>query len=217
MKNSRSLELCHAWSKQQKHDYNVKYYKENKENWYTKYNRRREAQSWDNDSAIARAQIREMEADRDAEAALRKNSRQSNDYINARGNSNARSALLKALGESSDEYRDARRRGDAARLDTNTYEGYGRAANAKAMRRAPSAAAPTGSAGNPTINKAKRIAESTLKKAANSYKSAYEAGLSSLAKAGKNFINKIAYREITYTVPGSDGWVSVKKVRTSVF
>ena len=32
-KNKWSKELCHAWSKQQKHDYNVQYYQDNKDKW----------------------------------------------------------------------------------------------------------------------------------------------------------------------------------------
>lgn len=32
-KNKWSKELCHAWTKQQKHDYNVQYYQDNKDKW----------------------------------------------------------------------------------------------------------------------------------------------------------------------------------------
>lgn len=184
MKNSRSLELCHAWSKQQKHDYNVKYYKENKDKW-KKYNE--VLDKWKKEHARLGDMARQKALSE--ERGFTAKSAKTGETIDKMG---------KLVADS---------KNGGYRTATYTDESH---------MRAP-VSAPTGSAGSPTINKAKRIAESTLKKAANSYKSAYEAGLSSLAKVGKNFINKIAYKEITYTVPGSDGWVSVKKVRNNIF
>lgn len=199
MKNSRSLELCHAWSKQQKHDYNVKYYKENKDKWleYARLdNARRRGELGDNKTNEDRAWNRYNDAYDEWDKSTARRSEISNQLIrgDAYKNPNARAALEKELAKARKQTEGNARKVNATLGDWERYRHLGGERGARGhgapwtqeerSHMAPSVSVKSGSAGNPIVNKAKRA----VKNATSSYTSAYKAGASTIAKAGKDFV-----------------------------
>lgn len=202
MKNSRSLELCHAWGKQQKADYNRDYYAKNKEYWVKYYKNRNHG---------------ELNPER---GMLENAKRRRDEYLEtagyAQGGKEAHNALADAgiNPEKNREYyrqyaeveRDRRNRAHAAEGDValalnNMYERKNRGPSPQVESgsyskkrdnaRAGDAAriqADHGVPNNTPYASVKTKKSNPIKNATSSYTSAYKAGASTIAKAGKDFV-----------------------------
>lgn len=206
MKNSMSLELCHAWSKQQKHDYNVAYYKKNKDKWleYARLEAARvNGELGDNKDLMRRAEQKMDKNGKKYDDAMKKyneltdwwkeqNRLHPNDGV-------INDAVRKKYEQERDalwaETRSAIKKTNARNQDLIRYNElnkqrkfapYNPWNNSAESHMRTSVTVPSGSAGNQdrAIDKAKRA----VKNATSSYTSAYKAGASTIAKAGKDFV-----------------------------